>query len=149
MLTGLNLSCDIGGNIKGRAVDVTTCLMRSMVYPFAASLWRIGLSRLGRDLLEECYEPNLYRPSGALHAKFGVTKAFMSFMHEHNLGIEAVKLRASLNREPDGNDFLWMLENRVDSKDVGSGNARGIAIRHRQRKSRNSRKSGRDICKAE
>ena len=118
MLTGLNLSYDIIKNIKGRQLDVTTYLMRSMVYPFAPSLWRIGLSRLCVDLLEESYEPVIYHPAGALHSRFGISKAFMGFMREHDLGIEAVLLRASLLREPDGDDFLWMLENKVKGGDI-------------------------------
>jgi hypothetical protein len=118
MLTGLNMSYDIIRNIKGREVDVTSYLMRGIAYPFAPSLWRIGLSRLCGDLLEECFEPENYRPSGALHTRFGVSKAFMASMREHNLGIEAVRLRAHLPKEPDMADFLWMLKNKVKGRHV-------------------------------
>jgi len=118
MLRGLNLSYDIIRNIKGRALDVTTYLMRSMVYPFAPSLWRIGLQRLCSDLLEECYEPTVYRPVGPLHTRFGVTKQFIHFAREQTLGVEAINLRAGMNKEPSHEEFLWGLENKVDVKDL-------------------------------
>ena len=120
MLHGLNLSYDIIRNIKGRALDVTTYLMRSMVYPFAPSLWRIGLQRLCSDLLEECYEPVTYRHAGPLHARFGVSRQFISFAREQSLGMEAMNLRAGMIKEPSHDEFLWLLENKVDGKDLAA-----------------------------
>ena len=118
MLAGLNLSFDIIKNVKGRAVDATTYLMRSMVYPFAPTLWRIGLQKVGNDLLEECWEPGYYQTFGSLHARFGVSKEFVRFVREHNLGIEAMNKWVELAKKPNNEEFLWMFENKVDSKSL-------------------------------
>jgi hypothetical protein len=50
--------------------------------------------------------------------RFGISKAFLSLMREHDLGMEAARLRAALHSEPKSEDFLWMLENKVSGSDV-------------------------------
>jgi hypothetical protein len=39
-------------------------------------------------------------------------------MREHDLGMEAIRLRASLRCEPNRDDFIWMLDNKVKGKDI-------------------------------
>ena len=114
MLKNLNLSYDIIGNLKGRAIDVTTYFMRSFTYPFAPSLWRIGLGKMGSDLLEEYCEPNVYQSVGSLHTRFGISKEFLQLMREKDLGMKAVNLRSMMKKEPNEDEFIWALENKVD-----------------------------------
>ena len=52
MLKMLNLSFDLKRVFRVGKVDVTSYLLRSFRYPFAPSLYRIGLERVGKDLLQ-------------------------------------------------------------------------------------------------
>jgi len=53
-----------------------------------------------------------------LHTRFGVSKQFISFAREQSLGIEAINLRAGMNKEPSHEEFMWLFENKVDGKDL-------------------------------
>lgn len=116
MLTRLNLSYDIKQMVKGHSIDVTSCILRSMVYPFAPSLHRIGLSQVREDLLNNYINPLPSVTSGPLHVRWGVPKDFLRYVESQGLGIKAINIMASLNLPHKMEEFLWFYQNGFESE---------------------------------
>lgn len=114
MLTRLNLSYDIKQMVRGQSIDVTSCILRSMVYPYAPSLHRIGLTQVRADLLDNYLDPISAATSGPLHARFGVPKEFLTYVRQERLGMKAINLMATLAPPPKLEEFIWFYQQGID-----------------------------------
>ena len=118
MLKRLNLSYDIPAIVKGKEVDATSYILRSMKYPFASSLSKIGMAKLSKDLLTEYFELTGNLAAKPLHAKLGVQKDFLALLKKENWGMKAVNLMATLKKHPTESEFLWMYQEGMSAEKI-------------------------------
>ena len=97
MLKMLNLSFDLKRIFRAGKADVTSYLLRSFRYPFAPSLYRIGLEKVGKDLLQEYYDPISKVTSGPLHKQLGVSKKELGWARESGWGMKEVDYMVTLH----------------------------------------------------
>ena len=117
MLQQANLSYDLKWYLRG-AVDVTSCLLRGKQYPYAPSLYRIGMEKVAKDILENCYSPITPDLPGPLHKKLGISKEALGWVKENNWGMEEINLLATIGEKTTKKDFLWILQNQLAAKHV-------------------------------
>lgn len=114
MLKRLNLSFDLKRVFRAGKVDVTSYLLRSFKYPFAPSLYRIGLEQVGRDLLAEYFDPTSGITSGPLHKQLGISKKELGWVRESGWGMQEIGFMATL-RDPtiQKDEVRWFVEHKI------------------------------------
>lgn len=114
ILKQLNLSFDLKRVFQREAVDVTSHLLRSFKYPFAPSLYRIGLERLSCDLLGGYFDPVSEVRTGPLHKQLGISKDVLRWAMEGNWGKEMLHFAASMN-DPrlQKDEISWFVEKEI------------------------------------
>ena len=119
MLKRLNLSFDLKRVFRAGKVDVTSYLLRSFKYPFAPSLYRIGLEKVASDLLVEYFDPASRVTSGPLHKQLGISKKELGWVRESGWGMQEVGFMAAL-RDPtiQKDEVQWFITHRIAIKAI-------------------------------
>lgn len=117
MLKEANLSYDLKRYLHG-AVDVTSYLFRGKQYPYAPSLYRIGMEKAAKDILENYYSPVTSDLPGPLHKKFGISKDALGWIKENGLGMEEINLLAAVGEKTTQKDYHWAVANQLVAEHV-------------------------------
>lgn len=119
MLKRLNLSFDLKRVFRDGKTDVTSYLLRSFTYPFAPSLYRIGLEKVGKDLLQEYFDPISAITSGPLHKQLGVSKKELGWARENGWGMKEINFIAKL-RDPviQEDEVRWFTGHEIPIKSI-------------------------------
>lgn len=119
MLKRLNLGFDLKRVFRAGKVDVTSYLLRSFRYPFAPSLYRIGLEKVASDLLVEYFDPASRVTSGPLHKQLGISKKELGWVRESGWGMQEVGFMAAL-RDPtiQKDEVQWFITHRIAIKAI-------------------------------
>lgn len=117
MLRLANLSYDLKWYLHG-TVDVTSYLLRGKQYPYAPSLYRIGMEKVARDILENYIDPIAPNLPGSLYKKFGIAKEALGWVKENNWGMEEINLLAAIGEKATQKDFLWVRQNQLAAKHI-------------------------------
>lgn len=114
ILKQLNLSFDLKHIFRAGKVDLTSCLFRSYRYPFAPSLYRIGLERVGMDLLVRYFDPAPRVISGPLHKQLGISKKELGWVRESGWGMREIEFMGKL-QDPmvQKEEVRWFVENKI------------------------------------
>lgn len=114
VLKQLNLSFDLKHIFRAGKVDLTSCLFRSYRYPFAPSLYRIGLERVGMDLLVRYFDPAPRVTSGPLHKQLGISKKELGWVRESGWGMREIAFMGKL-QDPmvQKEEVRWFVENKI------------------------------------
>lgn len=114
ILKQLNLSFDLKHIFRAGKVDLTSCLFRSYRYPFAPSLYRIGLERVGMDLLVRYFDPVSRVTSGPLHKQLGISKKELGWVRESGWGMREIGFMATLrNPTIQKEEVQWFVEHKI------------------------------------
>ena len=119
MLKMLNLSFDLKRIFRAGKADVTSYLLRSFRYPFAPSLYRIGLEKVGKDLLQEYYDPISKVTSGPLHKQLGVSKKELGWARESGWGMEEINYMVTLHDPAiQKEEVQWFTTHKIPIKTI-------------------------------
>ncbi|MCI9509188.1 MAG: hypothetical protein HFF10_05495 [Angelakisella sp.] len=119
MLKRLNLSFDLKRVFRAGKVDVTSYLLRSFRYPFAPSLYRIGLERVGKDLLQRYFDPISEITSGPLHKQLGISKKWLDWARENGWGMKEVNYMVTLHDPAiQKHEAQWFVANEIPIKAI-------------------------------
>lgn len=114
ILKQLNLSFDLKHIFRTGKVDLTSCLFRSYRYPFAPSLYRIGLERVGMDLLVRYFDPAPRVTSGPLHKQLGISKKELGWVRESGWGMREIEFMGKLQDSMvQKEEVRWFVENKI------------------------------------
>lgn len=117
MLRYANLSYDLKRYLR-EPVDVTGYLLNGLQYPYAPSLYRIGLERVTKDILEEYAVPISPDVPGPLHKKFGVPKEMMSWVKKYQWGMKEINLLVAIGCKITEEELGWILNNDISAQHI-------------------------------
>ena len=117
MLQYAGLSYDLKRYLH-KPVDVTGYLLNGLQYPYAPSLYRIGLERVAKDILEEHTIPIAPDVPGPLHKKFGVSKEMMGWVKKYQWGMKEINLMAAIGCKITEEELGWILNNSISTQHI-------------------------------